>query len=268
MKWRMMLQQNGELTDAATGLLRQMERYAVGVGCRHRHLAEYFGDTFSNNRCGACDYCLGELEVIAEPVTLARKILSAVARVGQRFGVAHVANVLRGAETELVVSRGHRDLSVFGLLKDASVDEIRGYVDQLIARGLLRTTDDAYPVLQMTPDGLALLKDAGALPDLVLARQRKPEKGKAPKRSRTEAASWDGVDRDLFEHLRLLRLDLARRRGVPPYVVFHDTTLRELARVKPASIEALRHVYGVGAKKADDLGDLLLEAIRVHEKAS
>jgi ATP-dependent DNA helicase RecQ len=107
------------------------------------------------------------------------------------------------------------------------------------------------------------MRDAGAMPDLALARQRKPEKGQ-PKRSRVETESWDGVDRGLFERLRALRLKVARDRSVPPYVIFHDRTLRELARLKPMSMDALRHVYGVGARKADDLGDEVIGAIREH----
>ena len=103
-----------------------------------------------------------------DAVTLARKILSAVARVGQRFGVAHVTNVLRGNETELVTQRGHSQLSVFGLLAGMTVDEIRGYIEQLVAFGLVRQTDDAYPVLQLMPAGVALMKDAAAMPDLAL----------------------------------------------------------------------------------------------------
>jgi ATP-dependent DNA helicase RecQ len=153
---------------------------------------------------------------------------------------------------------------VFGLLRETTIDEMRGYIDQLVAAGLLRQTDDGYPVLKLTAEGAALMKDAAAQPDLALARQRKPEKGRAPRRSRVEAESWAGVDRDLFERLRALRLRTARDRGVPPYVIFHDTTLRELARLKPRSLDALRHVYGVGARKADDLGQAVLEAIREH----
>jgi len=261
LKWRAMFEKNGELSDAKRALLRDMERYAASVGCRHKRLVGYFGETFGKTDCGACDYCLGELEPVADAVTLSRKILSAVARVGQRFGVAHVTNVLRGSESEQVTSRGHRELSVFGLLKDASIDEIRGYIDQLIARGLLVQTDDAYPILKLTNDGVTLLKDAGAFADLTLARQKKVEKGKPQKRARVETESWAGVDRDLFEHLRALRLSLARTRGVPPYVIFHDTTLRELARLKPTSVDALRHVYGVGARKAEDLGEAVIAAI-------
>jgi ATP-dependent DNA helicase RecQ len=201
------------------------------------------------------------IETLLDEGGIGLAILSAVARVGQRFGIAHVTNVLRGSESEQVASRGHRELSVFGLLADASIDEIRGYIDQLIARGLLAQTDDAYPVLKLTADGVALMKDPGEDADLTLARQKKVEKGKPQKRARIETESWVGVDRDLFEHLRALRLSIARTRGVPPYVIFHDTTLRELARLKPTSVDALRHVYGVGARKAEDLGEAVIAAI-------
>jgi ATP-dependent DNA helicase RecQ len=199
---------------------------------------------------------------VSDPIVIARKVLSAVARVDQRFGAAHVTNVLRGAKTEQVISRGHDRLSVFGLLQAMPVDEVRGYVEQLVALELLAQVGDEFPILRLTGSGVALMKDAGAEPDLALARQRKPEKGKAPRRSRPEGESWDGVDRELFERLRALRLRVARERGVPPYVIFHDATLRELARLKPQSLDALRHVYGVGVRKVDDFGAVLLDEIR------
>jgi ATP-dependent DNA helicase RecQ len=221
----------------------------------------YFGEAYSKPDCGACDYCLGELESVPDPATLARKILSAVARVGQRYGAAHVGQVLRGQLSEAVRSRGHDTLSVFGLLRDVSVDDLRGYTDQLLAFGLLRQVGDPYPVLQLTDAGAAGLRDAAALDSLSLARQRKPEKGSGPKKSRVEAESWAGVDRVLFDQLRAMRQRLARERGVPPYVIFHDTTLRELARLKPTSVSALRDVYGVGARKADDLGPEVLRVL-------
>jgi ATP-dependent DNA helicase RecQ len=135
LKWRVMLERNGELTDARRGLLRDMERYAAAVGCRHRHLLAYFGEDDPRNECGACDFCLDELEPVQEPVVVARKVLSCVARVGQRFGAAHVTNVLRGAETEQVASRGHSTLTTFGLLREASVPEVRGYIEQLASTG-------------------------------------------------------------------------------------------------------------------------------------
>jgi ATP-dependent DNA helicase RecQ len=263
-RWKAMLTENGEFSEARQQLLREMERYAASVGCRHRRLVGYFGQPFAKANCAACDFCLGELEAVADPVTLARKILSAVARVHQRFGAAHVVNVLRGRATDLVTSRGHASLSVFGLLQDASVDEVRGYIDQLVARGLLRPTEDEYPVLRLTPPGVELLKRPDAVPDLLLARQIKPQKTREDRRMKGDIASWDGVDRALFDRLRAMRLTLARARQVPPYVLFHDMTLRELARRKPATLDALHHVYGMGARKTEDLGQVVLDTIRAH----
>jgi ATP-dependent DNA helicase RecQ len=262
LKWRVMLERNGELTDARRTLLRDIERYAASVGCRHRRLVGYFGETYARDDCGACDYCLEELEPVPEPAVLARKILSCVARVGQRFGAGHVTNVLRGATTPQVTAKRHQELSTFGLLQDATVAEVRGYIEQLCAHAFLQQTDGEYPVLVLSSRGVALLKDASIAPELALARQRRPIKGRLPKRSRVEAESWQDVDRDLFERLRALRLQLARDRGVPPYVIFHDTTLRELARLKPSSLDALRRVYGVGERKAADFGESFLSVIR------
>ena len=267
MKWRLMLEQSGEFSDASAGLLRQMERYATGVGCRHRHLSEYFGDDYpagAPGGCAACDFCLNELETADAPVVVARKILSCVARVGQRFGATHVASILRGHASEQVVARGHDTLSTFGLLPDAAVGEVRGYIEQLIGLGLLQQTGDQYPILGLTPKGLALLKDETACPGLILARQRTPDKAAPRARSRAEAESWEGVDHTLFDRLRAVRLEIARARGVPPYVIFHDATLREMARLRPASIGALLAVKGVGARKAQDLGETFLAAIRSH----
>src|SRR5688572_16000854 len=261
LKWRVMLERNGELTEARRGLLRDMERYAASVGCRHKHLLAYFGEQDPRDGCAACDFCLDELEPVADPIVLARKILSCVARVGQRFGAGHVANVLRGAETDQIAARGHAALTTYGLLREASIPEIRGYIEQLIGHHLLRQTDDPYPVLALTEVGIALLKDPAAVPGLALARQRRPDPGRAPKRARIETESWQDVDRELFERLRALRLDIARSRGVPPYVIFHDTTLREMARIKPRSVSALLGVRGVGARKAEDLGDAFVAVI-------
>jgi ATP-dependent DNA helicase RecQ len=294
MKWRVMLEGTGELTDETRTLLRQMEQYAASVGCRHQHLAEYFGDRYAKDLgagtgrqsgpsnqhclvgshsdptvakaagCGACDYCLDELEPAAAPVVLARQILSCVVRVGQRFGALHVASVLRGDARDQVVARAHDKLSTFGLLPHASVAEVRGYIQQLTAFGLLRLTDDDYPVIVLTAKGLTLLKDETSCPGLTLARQRPPRKDAPRARSRVETESWQDVDRGLFERLRALRLETARQRGVPPYVIFHDATLREMARLRPTSIDALLAVKGIGARKADDLGEIFLAAIRAH----
>jgi ATP-dependent DNA helicase RecQ len=261
-RWKTMLESSGELTEQTRVLLRQMERYAGGTGCRHRHLAEYFGDDYSRSSCGACDVCLGELEQARDAVTVARQVLSCVARVGQRFGATHVANVLRGHASEQVTARGHDQLSTFGLLKGASAAEVRGYIEQLTGMGYLWSTDDAYPVLQLTTPGVELLRDSSKGATLTLVRPRVVDRKAGRPSARVEAEGWEGVDRGLFEELREVRLRLARARGVPPYVVFHDATLREMARLKPESTHALLQVRGVGLRKAEEMGDVFLEAIR------
>jgi ATP-dependent DNA helicase RecQ len=263
-KWRVMLERNGELSDERRALLRDMERYAARVGCRHRHIVGYFGEAYERTTCEACDFCLGELEAVEEPVVVARKILSCVARLGQRYGVGYVTQVLRGQASDQVNARGHAGLSTFGLLRDCSNDEVRGYIDQLMAFGFLQQTDDDYPVVQLTADGAALMRTGVVAEDLSLARQRRPQKGRLAPAARG-AETWQGVDRSVFERLREMRLRLARDRGMPPYVIFHDATLRELARVKPRSLGELASVYGMGSRKVQAFGEIVLQTLGAAE---
>ena len=263
-RWRSLLESTGQWTDSARVLLRDMERYAAATSCRHRALVEYFGQPLEQPHCGACDWCLSELERIPDPVTTARKILSAVARTGQRWGVGHVVSVLRGEATDAVASRGHSALSVFGLLKEVHAAELRGFIDQLTQAGFLLRTGDKYPTLQISASGASLLRGQA---ECVLFRQPRPVRGRSRKSARRADASWAGVDDGLFERLRTLRLDLARARGVPPYVIFHDVTLRELARLKPRTEYDLQQISGIGEKKAQALGGAVLAVIAEHLKA-
>jgi ATP-dependent DNA helicase RecQ len=271
LKWRRIMELSGELSDADIAHLRQMERYAGAFQCRHKTLVEHFGQTYEGGDCGACDVCLGEIERVDDPLILAQKIGSCVARVRQRFGVGHVAAVLEGKSTPQIAQNGHDALSTFGLLKDLSAAEIKGYIEQLVARGFLQRTPGDYPVLELTATGVAMLKGQVAAEDVVLCRQPKASTRSRSRGGRGDAAmgrvereSWEGVDRHLFDALRALRLEIARGRGVPPYVVFHDSTLREMARARPRSLSALLHVPGVGARKAEDFGQQFLDAIASH----
>jgi ATP-dependent DNA helicase RecQ len=266
LKWRRIMELSGELSDAAVTQLREMERYAQSLSCRHRALVEHFGQRLEGEDCGACDWCLRELERVDDALILAQKIGSCVARVRQRWGIAHVTAVLEGKRTPQVQAQGHETLSTFGLLKDMPAAEIRAYIEQLVSLGHLARTPGEYPVLQLTPRGLAMLK--GQLPPegLVLCRQPRTGgkgRGRSAPISRAEHDSWDGVDRTLFDRLRALRLEIARERGVPPYVVFHDSTLREMARLRPQTLSRLLEVPGVGARKAETFGERFLEAIAV-----
>jgi len=138
------------------------------------------------------------------------------------------------------------------------VRELHGYIDQLIDGGYLAQEGDRYPTLAVTPAGRNLLRGEERCE---LYRQPAPERRRA---SRAAEVSWEGVDEALFEKLRALRLEIARDRKVPPYVVFHDSALRELARLRPSSRDALLAVPGIGEKKAADLGPRFLEAIAEH----
>jgi ATP-dependent DNA helicase RecQ len=258
-RWRQMLETNGEWNESARTLLRDMERYAAATRCRHRTLVEYFGQAYERDACGACDWCLKELDPVSDSMTIAQKILSCVARVKQTWGMGHVTDVLVGRATDKVVAAGHDRLSTFGLLREEPQAAVRGYIDQLVGGGLLVREGDPYPVLRLTPGGAALMRGDGAC---VLYREVAPPPSRKRGRSALRDSFKTPVDSDLFDVLRELRLRLARERGVPPYVIFHDTTLREMAERRPKTFDDLHEIYGVGAKKAADFGDLFLDAIR------
>src|SRR5260221_1453751 len=174
-RWRQMLESNGEWSDSARTLLRDMERYAAGTRCRHRALVEYFGQPYERAECGACDWCLKELDRVGDSVTIAKKILSCVARVKQTWGTAHVSDVLMGKATEKVTIAGHHELSTFGLLKEETSSAIRGYIEQMVGDGLLVREGDPYPVLRVSAAGASLMRGGG---DCVLYRGVKPPSSK------------------------------------------------------------------------------------------
>ena len=262
-RWRQMLETNGELTDSARALLRDMERYAAGTRCRHGALVEYFGEPYARGACGACDWCLKELDLVGDSTLVARKILSCVARVRQGWGIAHVTDVLLGRATEKVVASGHDGLSTFGILKDESRGALRGYIEQLVGEGFLLRDGEPYPVLRLTAPGAVLLRGEETC---VLYREVQPTPTKKRARGRLRDPVAGSADRDLFDVLREVRLRLARERGVPPYVIFHDTTLHDLVQRRPRTLDDLHDVYGVGAKKAADFGEVFLEALRAFSE--
>jgi ATP-dependent DNA helicase RecQ len=255
-RWRSLLESTGEWSEPVRLLMRDMERYAAATTCRHRALVEYFGQRLEHVPCGACDWCLGELERVPEPDVLAQKILSAIARTGQRWGVGHVVSVLRGESSETITSRGHDQLSVFGLLRDVPASELRGYVDQLTQGGFIERTGDQYPTLQITGTGADLLRGRA---ECVLYRQ--PHQPAKRRKGRVYREAGGTVDESLFGRLRQLRLELARARGVPPYVIFHDTTLRELAARRPGTLTELLDIPGIGERKAEVYGAAILAVL-------
>lgn len=231
--------------DAMAGLVETAE-------CRRAVLLRHFGED-PPDRCGACDNCL-EAPGVADATDLARKILSAVYRTGQSFGLGHVEKVLTGVSDDRVVQRGHDRLTVFGIVDAEEARMIRGVARALQARGVLVPTE--HGGLQLGGDARAILKGELAVQVAIAPR---PER---QRRRKGEANQGHAADDPLFEALRALRRDIAREIGVPPYVVFHDSTLREMAAQKPASLATLGAISGVGARKLDAYGARFLEVIQ------
>ena len=210
-------------------LLAGIDGYSSGVSCRHRAIVEYFGQQLAAENCGACDVCLAEVDLVDDPLVVAQKILSCVVRVGQNFGGDYVAQVLVGSKEERILSRGHDRLSTWGILAEHDKRTARGWIDQLIGQEFLVKSGE-YNVLQLTSAGWQVLRGE------VTPRLLRPAK-KTQQKSRAERQSWDGVDRELFEALRVCRRRKADERGMPPFIVFSDATLRDLARCRPSSRE-------------------------------
>jgi ATP-dependent DNA helicase RecQ len=241
--------------------LEDMDRYCRGAVCRHKALVQYFGQDLPGAGCNACDLCLGDTEEVADALVTAQKILSCVARVKENFGINHVVAVLRGENTDNVRKWKHDQLTTYKLLQGHSKADVRDWIYQLIGQGVLCQVGDDYPKLRLNEASWEVMRGQRPVRLVQLARRKK---GERPQKSKAEAVSWEGVDRDLFEALRRLRRELAIERGVPPYVVFGDATLRELARLRPSTPERLRAVYGVGDAKLRDFGARFLAAIAEH----
>ena len=242
-----------EVIAAARGLLEHMRRFCTGVHCRHRRLSEYFGQRYSRPNCEACDVCLNEVEGLADATVTAQKILSCVTRVGERFGAAHIVDVLLGADTERVRRWGHEKLTTYALMKGTNRKSLTNMVYQLLDQDLLERSSDGLPVLRLNEASWEVLRGQRAV------RLLQP-KTKLTK-TRFDEQSWEDVDPGLFESLRILRREIARERSVPAYVLFSDATLRAMARLRPGSPAALLRVRGVGERKVADLGKRFIEAI-------
>ena len=223
--------------------------------CRRALLLRHFGETPPPS-CSNCDNCLNAPGV-TDATEMARKLLSAVYRTGQSFGFGYVEKVLTGVADERVMQRGHDQLSVFGIVTPDEAPLLRPLVRALQARGALAATE--HGGLALGSEARAILKGEAQVP-LVLAPKREARPGR---RSRGAAgAALNPVGDPLFDALRALRRDLAREAGVPPYVIFHDSVLREMAVARPASLAELGQVGGVGARKLDAYGDRFLDVLR------
>jgi len=245
-----------EIVKASRALIEQMRSFCAGLNCRHRKLAEYFGQTYEKANCEACDVCLNEVEGLADATLTAQKILFCVSRTGERFGAEHIIDVLLGAKTERIRRWEHDQLSTYGLMKSTTRPALLNIIYQLIDDGLLKRSTDERPVLRLN-DGAHEVLQGRRVVRLLEPRTK-------VKKTRMDETSWASVDTGLFEILRRLRRQLAEQRDVPAYVLFSDATLRDMARMRPGSPSTLLEIRGVGERKLEDFGQRFLDAIATY----
>jgi len=264
MRWQQLMQRGADDSHAdadsiAHGLSIQFElldharRLCTSATCRHKLLSEYFGQAYAipDGGCGACDVCLDEIDAVEGSTELAQKILSCVYRVGQRFGAAHVADVLRGSRSQRILDYKHDQLSTHALLKDTDRDAILSYINQLVDQGHL----------ERTPGGMSTIYLGASAPAVLKGQQ--PVTFFAPKEVLSAGQDTDAAltppESELFDSLRALRREIATELNVPPYTVFADTTLEEMARVRPASPQTFISLKGVGNTKLASFGERFLD---------
>lgn len=237
--------------------LRRVLDYAEGTDCRRTIQLSYFGERFPGN-CGNCDNCLNPKPV--EDWTIeAQKFLSCVARCRERFGAAHIIDVLRGSRKKKIEEYGHHLLSTYGIGQDRSVDEWRLLARSLLHQGLMNESTDGYRILKLNKRSWEIL------------RQQRPVQIAVPKAT-CSSSSTDENPRKLaaeflFERLRRLRKQLADAQGVPPYVIFADSSLKLMAQLQPRSLEEFGKISGVGRHKLKQYGEVFVSEIRAfcHE---
>ena len=274
MALRRRLLEHGEGVEPAVlehkwNLFLELMRWAEGGSCRHDAILRYFGDEAETLAgCGHCDVCegLSGEGAVRDPemVTLVvRKALSAVARVHERFGLTAAVKLLRGADDPRLSRSGLDQTSTFGALQEHSEEWLLRLLRRCVTAGWVDFTSGERPMVRLTSSGRAVMKAEKPARLLLPSTDEHPRAPRTGARGRSTAVPVDdsAVDPELFEALRRHRLRLAREQGVPPYVVAGDRTLREIAATRPASLDDLCALYGIGPAKADKYGQGLLEVV-------
>jgi len=264
-----------EIREKSREKLREVMAYAELKFCRKKYLLRYFGEELNTDNCGSCDICLSKTggissaapaaktseEALAgfDATIISKKILSAVVRLQNRFGKQYVIDVLTGKKLAKIEENHHDKLSVYGIVTDFSEDQLKQIIDQLINSGHLQRSGGKYPVLSITKKGVVFLLGSSLL---------KLPKSEA-ERSAGEPAKDTGFDydKDLFEKLKVLRKKIADEKGVPPFVIFGNITLREMAHSFPDSEADLLRLTGVGSVKLKRFGKAFLAEIKKFKKS-
>jgi ATP-dependent DNA helicase RecQ len=235
-----------------------MTHYAEDAGCRRAALLGYFGEPFPQTGCGACDNCLNPRDTWDGTVA-AQKFLSCVFRIRQKSGfntgMNHVVAVLTGSDSEKIRQWGHESLTTYGIGNELGRNEWGSVGRELVRLGYLRQVSEPYSIVELAPEGLVALKDRRRI---TLTRPMERPRARAQRIGDIEC------DELLFEKLRQLRKSLADEHGVPPYIIFGDVSLRQMAREYPVSESEFRRISGVGERKLRDYGESFLDEIKAH----
>lgn len=274
MTWKSIVENSGtQDLDTHMSMLREISDFCQSTNCRHAQLVGHFGQAYDKPSCGACDVCLGEHATVPDGTTVARKILSAIVRTDERYGGKYIADILVGADEELIQTRGHGDLSVYGLLEEYNQREIRAWIEQLASEGFLHVGTE-YRTFSLSGKGWELLREEHEValfdrPELRRKTTRRtasksrrvttPTERSAPRPVSDEA---DEVDTVLYETLRKLRSKLAGDKGLPGYCVATNQTLTHIATMKPTTEDDLLSVPGIGQKKLAQYGQAILDCVR------
>jgi ATP-dependent DNA helicase RecQ len=248
---------------ASIGKLDALVGLAETIGCRRGGLLGYFGETFAAAKCGNCDNCLSP-PLVRDGKVIAQKLLSCVYRTGQRFGAMHLIDVLIGRLTERVTQFGHDRLSVFGIGRELNEKQWRAVLRQLVAMGHLQADSEAFGALKLTESARAVLKgETGVMLREQIPGRERPSRAKSRRGDLAPqpASRATAVDANLLGVLRAWRSEVARKRGVPAYVVLHDSTIEGIAASRPSTPEQLREIPGIGDKKLERYGRELIALV-------
>ncbi len=265
--WSSIIEKNeSEGTEVALKKLQDMAQYCDQPACRHKALVEYFGEPYPDRSCGACDVCLGNVETRDDAQQVGRCVLAAVLDLEGMAGPSYTTLILTGSREERVINKRHDHLPSFGLLNAHDARSVRDWIEQLVHQGYLAKTGE-YNILSLTSKGFALNR-GGETPVLTDRQPRRERKERIPKSERRTAADkaqpadLAPFDPSLFQVLRQVRRGKAEELGVPPFVVFGDAVLRDMARRKPLTCAAFLEVQGVGQRKCDAFGDEFIAVIQ------
>ena len=245
--------------------LAQIVEFAEMPVCRRKTILAYFEEEWTEANCGGCDVCLAQGEEF-DATEIAQKVLSAVIRTGERFGALHIIKVLRGSRDKRVLSLEHDRLSVYGIAKDNSDADLREIMAHLRARGMLLRQEGEYATLTVSRQGRDFLQQRRSLSLPLLKSAGDPQRETAGGGGARRGAAVDpaNYDLELFEALRVLRKRLADEQNVPPFVVFGDVSLRQMAALAPQSQDSFARIHGVGEAKLRQYGETFVAAIRSY----